>query len=363
MAYVKKVTMKDIAKAAGVSQSTVSMIFAEKNDYKFSTETVERVKSLASAMGYIVKKEKKVSEIPSKVIVAVCPSMTNPYYTMVLEAIQISCIAKGYNLFTYSTSRSYEEEVRLLDLLSEMSVAGVIYSYFSSSIDVIKKIAEKVPMVLIGDRDERLDVDAVELNSAKSGRLIANHLLSLGHKKIAFISTFISDQYFARGRRLKGMQNCFEEAGIKDGVILKTYDAGKNLKINNIYNEYSVGYDLTKEVLQDNPDVTAIAGLNDMFAMGIMDALLDANYTVPQDYSVIGCDNTIVGGLRKISLTTVEHYVTAKGQQAVELLLKKIQLADIEEDSPSSIMRVEYEPHLIVRESTGVCRNQKRNER
>ena len=95
------------------------------------------------------------------------------------------------------------------------------------------------------------------------------------------------------------------------------------MSIPNIDSEYKIGYDLTKELLREHNDITAIVGLNDMIAFGILDALHEEKYKVPADISVMGCDNTLFAKMHKVSLTTIEHFVVFKGRDACDIIMKK----------------------------------------
>ena len=102
--------------------------------------------------------------------------------------------------------------------------------------------------------------------------------------------------------------------------------------------------------------MTAIVGLNDMIAFGILDALHEAKLKVPGDMSVMGCDNTLFARMHKVDLTTIEHFVIFKGRDACDIIMKKIashntKYSDIE---PISTYHVEYEPQLIVRGTASV---------
>ena len=113
-----------------------------------------------------------------------------------------------------------------------------------------------------------------------------------------------------------------------------------------IDSEYKIGYELTKELLKETTDVTAIVGLNDMIAFGIMDALHEAKIKVPTDVSVMGCD-------------TIEHFVTFKGRDACDIIMKKIATHHSTNTGavPISTYHVEYEPQLIVRGTTTYAKN------
>ncbi len=356
MGQYKKVTSTDVARLAGVSQSTVSQILSHSPRANFSQETVRRVFQCAEQLGYQPLKSsvRAVDEVRN--ILVVCPGFTNPYYTLLLEAIRLACTRAGYGMLIFTTMRWRDEEERLLSLVSRMPVQGIVYTYCPESLDSIRQLCRMMPLVLVGDKAEQLAVDAVELDSGKCGDLVARHLLDLGHRRIAYLTIPTTLEQLARQRRLHGMEQTFLKAGIRGGILLRSKGKEQLGQYESAVTEYSVGYDLTRELIQQPQDVTAIVGLNDMVAMGAMDALCSEGLRVPEDYSVIGCDNTAVGHMRNVPLTTVDHHINAKGRQAVEMLLKKIGDADVPEQDRSRIMRVEYEPRLIARGSTGPAR-------
>lgn len=126
-----------------------------------------------------------------------------------------------------------------------------------------------------------------------------------------------------------------------------------------------MGYDLTVELLREDCPITAIAALNDMMAFGAMDALLERQYRIPGDISVVGCDNTLFSRFHTIGLTTVEHFVDQKGRDACDIILRKIesQKSYRKGDEPTSIYHIEYEPRLIVRGSTGYAPDESHREK
>ena len=154
----------------------------------------------------------------------------------------------------------------------------------------------------------------------------------------------------------------YQEAGLGGNVIIKAANESIDRDVPGIDSEYRIGYDLTKELMKEHNDLTAIVGLNDMIAFGILDALYEARYKVPGDISVMGCDNTLFAKMRKVSLTTVEHFVIYKGRDACDIIMKKIKTknqryADME---PVSIYHVEYEPRIVARGTTGYPKIKKR---
>ena len=145
---------------------------------------------------------------------------------------------------------------------------------------------------------------------------------------------------------MEGFLKEYEEAGFKDGVIIKAAGEEMDLTVAHIDSEYKIGYDLTRELLEETRDITAIVGLNDMIAFGILDALQEEKIRVPAEMSVMGCDNTLFARIHKVALTTIDHFVVYKGRDACDIIMKKIdsrdtQYADLE---PVSSYHVEYEP-------------------
>lgn len=357
----KKVTSSDIARAAGVSQASVSMILNKKYNVSFSRETIEKVEATAREMGYTVPKRRLRKDSRSrKLIVVFCPTLTNPYYVMLLQGIEEVAKEKGYGVFVCNTQRDLKMEEQYLKMMSTVQPMGIIYTNNPSPgfKAQVKELSQRIPLVVINNRETTMEVDAVELNNSKPGRLMARHLLELGHQRVAFISPPLTRRQQQRFKRVEGFVKEFEEAGIS-GVIVKAADENADMRMPSVDSEYKIGYNLTRELLAEHEDLTAIAGLNDMIALGIIDALMEAKKKVPADVSVVGCDNILIAKMRSISLTTIEHFVPLKGRDACDIIMKKIHTKSAMEDElqPTSIYHVEYEPKLIVRGTTAYARN------
>ena len=357
----KKVTSSDVAKAAGVSQATVSMVLNRKYNVSFSKETIQKVEQAAEEMGYEIPKRKKRKESrKEKLIVVFCPNLTNPYYVMLLQGIETRAKEQGFGLFICNTQRELKMEERYLKMMWELKPLGIIYTCNPSRcfMELVEELAEHIPIVVVNNQNERLNVDAVELDNSKLGRLMARHLLELGHRKVAYIAPPLTTRQKQRSKRVEGFLKEFESRGLKQNVIIKAADEKIDMSVPNIDSEDKIGYDLTKELLREQNDVTAIVGLNDMIAFGIMDALQSEKYKVPGDISVMGCDNTLFARMHKVSLTTIEHFVVFKGRDACDIIMKKIasQNSKVSEFQPISTYHVEYEPKLIVRGTTSYAK-------
>ena len=351
-----------MAEKAGVSQATVSMILNRRSNVSFSAETVEKVECAARELGYELPHRKNKSNTrKEKLIVVFCSNLTNPYYVMLLQGIESRAKEQGYGLFVCNTQRDLKMEERYLRMMHELKPLGIIYTCNPSHcfMGTIEELAEKIPIVIINNQNEHLNVDAVELDNSKLGRVMAKHLLELGHRKVAYIAPPLTARQKQRSKRVEGFLKEYEKAGLRDQVIIKAAKEEIDLDVAHIDSEYKIGYELTKELLNETTDVTAIVGLNDMIAFGVMDALHEAKIKVPADVSVMGCDNTLFARMHNMNLTTIEHFVTFKGRDACDIIMKKIashHSANME-TAPISTYHVEYEPQLIVRGTTTYAKN------
>lgn len=358
---MKKATSKDVARCAGVSQSTVSLILNNKQNVSFSEETIRRVREAAKKLNYELPRSSHAYSWDSEgVILLFAPTMSNPFYPMLTEAIEQSATASGHGVLLINTYRSKDaERARLTSLIEKGNVSGVIFSFSPSHPDLLEQISKSVPVVIVGEKDDTLGIDTIGLNSRMSGRLVADHLLQLGHKDIAFISGPINNMSLSRSKRLDGIRDRLQEEGLEDRLIVRLAEEESESQ-SGVY-EIEVGYDLTLKLLEENPKVTAIIGVNDMTASGIMKALYSKKISVPGDISVCGFDNIFVCAILNPSLTTIDHAIEHRARMAVDIVLQKMgRLAESTQDNHSLLtdsqprtLRIEYEPQLIVRGSTG----------
>ena len=350
-----RVTTRDIAEELGISQSTVSMILSNKPNVSFTDETVQKVKAKAKELGYKkpVPKELVQEKSLANTIVVLCPMVTNGYYSMMMQSITDHAKKYDYTVITISTGRDAATEEIYLDLFARVHLAGIICLYPLSKIQKINALAKRFPVISVGDKPLSCQFDSVELDSRKQGHIMANYLLSLGHTDITYISTPIRGKEIGRIHRLDGVKSSFREHGIPLEhltVLYQSQPAFDRYPLENA--EYQNGYDLATRALEEHTASTAFIGNNDMAAFGIMAAISDHGYRIPADFSVCGFDNITLSAMPQIALTTIDHASVRKGEEAVDMIHRK-NTQKKEESSRSYIMRLEYEPQLIVRKSTG----------
>ena len=373
----KRTTTRDIARACFVSQSAVSMILSGREDIHFAPETIERVKRTAREMGYEYKaRAKKKKTGTNDTIMIMCPSLATQYYTTLIQFITQKAQEHGLCTLTAYTNRSREREEYYLNMAADTGFYGIIYTYAPRAVTSLNHLYGKLPLVLINDHNPDLKIELLELDSKKSGRLIAAHLLELGHRDIGYMTTPLSSIEVPRRRRLEGMQEEYERQGFDSSMIHVISGKRQDQETITGNKHYDTGYGLTRkyfkkreQMLQKNTalknidspnagleNITAFVGTNDFVAVGIMDAITSLGYRIPEDFSVCGFDNTLVASFSGISLTTIDHCIGEKGAYAVSMLMnqkERMEKADNKKEKKRPIMRLEYEPQLIIRNSTG----------
>ena len=355
MSEKKKPTTRDIAKACFVSQSAVSMILSGRTDVHFSEGTIQLVKQTADAMGYIYKPRRKRSLVnSSNVVLVACPSLSTQYYTTLVQSITAAAEKKGLYVLTACTNRVKEQEEHYLHMAVDCGYFGGIYTYPPRAVSLLNKIYKEIPMVLVSDYNPELKLELLELDSMKSGQLIASHLHGLGHTHIAYVSTPLNELETPRLRRLEGIKSVWRKEGL-DTSLIQVLAAKKEGQAPGENKHYHTGYHLTLEYIESHPPepATVFVGTNDFVAVGIMDALTGLGYRVPKDFSVCGFDNMLVSSFSGISLTTIEHSIVKKGEYAMTMLQNQKDLMKEGQHKSAPKLRVEYEPQLIVRGSTG----------
>ena len=350
-----KVTTRDIAEYAGVSQSTVSMILSGKKNVSFTPETETKVWEAARKLGYKkpVKKAAAMENSLSDTILIIAPLLTNSYYTTIIHSVLEQAQSLGYQVLTEVTFRDPERESQILSLPKSSRLAGIIILYPIRKIAEANAISKNLPVVMVGEKPDNIRFDSVELDSKKPGYIMADHLISLGHRHLAFISSPMGKHEISRLRRLEGIRMAYEDRGLdKDLVRVFTPTSAEFRDYAYQSAEYQVGCRMTEKVLDSGMPITAFIGQNDMTAYGILSALTQRGHKVPRDYSVAGFDNSVLSAMPQISLTTVEHAAVQKGKDAVNLIHSRNHQYS-RPDSMSRITRMEYEPRLIIRQSTG----------
>ena len=349
----RRVTLADVSRKTGLSQATVSMILSRRPGASFAEETVRLVRAAAEELGYAATR-RRAALFARGTVMVVCPYIRNYYYSTVVQALQSEAAGMECKVLVYTTYGNATEEARLLRVLAETDVGGVIFAMMPQSRQLVRRIARQLPIVIIADREGESAADFVELHNYEAGALVARHLAGLGHERIICISTPLSPAFPVRVKRFEGLRDTWAELCPEGKVSLYTSFASHAQARDNILLERRLGHKITAAVLEEQAgSFTAIAAINDMLAYGALDALAEAGLAVPEDYSVCGCDNDFPSDLGGVSLTSVEHSMARNAQEAFRLLYRKMAGGT---DATEVAARPNIRPELVPRASTGAPR-------
>lgn len=332
------VTTRDIAKKAGVSQTTVSAVLNRNSKIVISAETREHVLRIAAEMGYQFKKRGKHEK---KIIIGLMvPTLANLYYPFLVQSIENYADSVGIEVVVQNTMRNAEKERQSFDFLRMIGAAGILCLYTPTT------SVKDIPMVLVGEKTEGMELDVVSLNCYEAGEIAAEHLIDLGYKDIAYLSTPFSNITDARRMRLEGIQRVMKRAGLLERLVVLANE--KEDETMDVAYEVQCGMRLTEQLLEEHPNCKAIIAVNDMTAWGCIKVLNQRGMRIPEDMVICGFDNLFLDDIMQPQLTSVEQMAIHGCKMGLNILKEKIQGSSQEEQS----VYLEYRPMLHVRKST-----------
>ncbi|NNM67728.1 MAG: LacI family DNA-binding transcriptional regulator [Spirochaetales bacterium] len=333
-------TIKDIARLAGVTHSTVSRSL---NDSPLvATATKERIKKIAQDTGYSPNSfaRRLVTRRSNTLGVFFLSrgelNFMENFGTEFLDGIATASSSNGYDLLFFTMTRELSQKKSYIGLCREKHVEGVIFIGMTSDDPQLEEIASSdIPVCII---DFQLEgVGFVSTDNEKGTRLALDYLWSKGHRKIAYIGgPTVAPVAMIRERCY---QNYMVEKGL--GPFLEIFRGDFTTKS---------GYAQTLDLLRSEKLPSAIMAANDYMALGSVKALKEKGLRVPQDMSVVGYDNVLAGEYADPGLTTVGQDSTEIGLSAVRYLFDKIQ------NKKPPLTRL-INPCLVLRDSVSSVHN------
>lgn len=333
-------TIKDIARRAGVSHSTVSR--ALRNSSLISSETADRIRQIALEMGYQPSAAaRSLKTHQTRVLGVVVNSIDDPFFAEILRGIEDVAQSSNYSLFIAASQRDPERERTIVRTMREHSVDGVIICSTSFSAGQGRALADfGVPIVVVNNQAAEDYRYSIYHDDVDGTRQLTRHLIELGHRRIAYLGNSISGRTTLD--RLSGFQQEMAEAGypIPPEYLLQV--AGGSPE------NGQEGLDLVLD-LPLRP--TALICFNDMMAIGVLKGLHQAGLRVPEDMSLTGFDNIVFSAYTNPPLTTFDQPKRTIGSRAAEQLLALLDPAVSESLAYSPKIQV-LQGRLLVRKST-----------
>jgi LacI family transcriptional regulator len=328
-------TIKHVAARAGVSFTTVSHVL--NGTRRVSDSARERVERAISEMGYApsaVARALKMSE--TRILGVLVPNITNPFFAELTRGIEDCCRRTDYSVFLCNSDDDPVRQSRYLQTLLERRVDGLLLAAAAGEASVLAErlASTHVPTVVVDRVITGLAADLVRVDHQAGARVAVEHLLSLGHRKIACLA---GPSMFAVSRaRVEGWREAMAAAQIPiDPAWLLEGDFSA-----------AAGHELAHRLLARG-GITAIFASNDLLAIGALRAAAELGIPVPSRLSVIGFDGIDLGAYSYPALTTVGHPIRAMGEKAAEVLIERIGAG------PATSREVVLDARLLMRESTG----------
>jgi LacI family transcriptional regulator len=332
----RKVTVIDLAHAAGVSKSTVSLVLQGSPLVK--DETRARVNRVMSEMGYVYNRgAANLRQAKSKIVGIIVNDLTNSFFAELAVGVDTIVQSAGYVQFMGHSAEDVHRQSELVASMREHGVAGLIISPArGTEVADLKPLVESgIPVVLAMRNIPGAKVSSLLSDNVTGARAAVQHLLDLGHRRIAFLGGFADTQVFAE--RAQGYRDALFRAGLPiDEACMIPSSASRAGGVDSVGRLMAVG----------GEPVTAALCFNDAVAFGVCDGLRARKLEPGPDFSVVGFDDVIEARTAVPALTTVSINPQRMGQQAAQLLFKQINAGRAEPEAIRTAAR------LVVRDST-----------
>ena len=305
-------TISDVAKRAGVSPATVSRVIQGASNVRPATR--ERVLCAIEDLGYVPSAAaQSLRSKRTHTLALVVSDITNTFWTTVARGVEDEAQTQGYAVLLCNTDESLAKQLRYLDLLIRQQVDGVIIAPYDLDARHLDKLRQrKIPTVLVDRRIEGWDVDSVCGDSISGARALVQHLIELGHTRIAVVSGPANTS--TAEDRITGYCLALTQAGLPCDprlIVRGEFRSG-------------MGQSLTHSLLDEGLNPSAIFATNNAIAMGVIDALGTRGLHIPQDIALVSFDDLPNASHLFPFLTVVTQPAYDMGVNAAQLLLSRL---------------------------------------
>ncbi|TYP76702.1 LacI family DNA-binding transcriptional regulator [Paenibacillus methanolicus] len=332
-----QVKIKDVAKRAGVSVTTVSRVL---NGEKYVKDDLKaKVNKAIDELGYAPSQiARSLVRKKTNLIGVIVPDLTSSFYSTILSSIEQVASANDYHLLVCNISEDIDKELKYLNAFQEMRVEGIIIMHEKIN-EPIRNLIHKIHIPVIFSSVKPMDQKfiSVIVDDYAAAFDATKYLIELGHESIGFIGGDMRDITSGQNR-YSGYRNAMAASG-------------KKLVYEHIrFGDYKVqsGYDQMKDLLGTETPPTAVFVVSDDMAVGAMNCIRDHNLRVPEDISIMGFDGSLLTELVRPKLTSMEQPIHLMGRVTMEVLLKQIEGDKMPDEDVILAHR------LMIRES---CRN------
>ena len=347
----QRVTIQDVAKAAGVSTSSVSNYLNGRHNH-LRADTLERIRQSIAALNYSpshVARQLKTGHSP--LIGLLMPSVVSPYHGELALALDEAAQRRGFRAVLGNGHRNPEREKAFIDELVSYGVRGIVVTSELRDPDVMQGYLRRgIAFVLFDLRSADLRIDGVDvatIDNVSATAMAVDHLVELGHRKIAYVTP----PPFSASRiaRMNGYVQALERHGLGKPMIISTDSGGAGEPGGDSRLAY-FGQQAAAQLAQFSPRPTAVVAMNDIVAIGVVAGLHQMGLDVPADVSLVGIDDIQLAGLMVPTLSTMRPDYARMAEDAIAYLESRL----AEPGLPAR--ETVYAPTLIVRESSAAPR-------
>lgn len=330
----RRPTIYDVARLAGVSTATVSRALNGTGQIAPATRTA--IDQAVEHLGYQPNTiARSLVTRSTQTIAFLLPDITNPFYASLVSGIQQITLEHHHTMLLCTTESDPEREEQYLNLLRAKQVDGALVDGLVLPPDRIARFVEDGFPIVCLDRDiDSPLVPLVQVDNRLGARMATDHLLSLGHTRIAHVAG-------AEGLRISEHR----VAGYRDALTHAGVDWDASLVVTGSFTEQG-GYLATRGLLESGVELTAVFAANDLSAIGAVNAILESGWRVPTDISVVGFDDLRLSAFTAPPLTTIHQPGEEIARRATEILV------DLIRGRPVRQLQHLIEPRLVVRSST-----------
>jgi LacI family transcriptional regulator len=307
-------TIRDVAKMAGVSISTVSLAFNESS--RVNPVTHQRIAAAAQAVGYVPNPlAQSLKSGRSRLIGMVVGDISNPFFGRLLKGVERSALERDHLVIVSDSGAHPEQELAILDHLSDQRVAGLILSPHGKAPEYAARLNQlAMPFVLVDQKVPGVDSDFVGSDNVLASAILTEHLIRFGHRRIAHISGRAG--LYTTDMRMKGFVDTMQGAGI---------EVDPSLVVDGDY-EGERAYAETMRLMTRSDRPTAILAANNVMALGALQAINDLGFKCPQDISLTSIDDVPWGNVIQPRITMVVQQIDELARTASEWLFERIRL-------------------------------------
>lgn len=344
-----RISIKDVAKEARVSMTTVSRVI--NNNYPVKGETRKRVEKAIKKLNFTPNiLARSLVNQNTKTIGVITPSIDNMFFSTVIKGIENVLRKDQYSIYLCDTDDKAEEEVTYIKSLLGRQVDGIIsIDPKKDNIDngFYEDISKGIPLVCINGYNDGINCNFVLNDEASGAQQAMKYLINLGHDNIIFVRGEKSYSYDLK-------ENVYKKV-LKENNLFKNkkiVNIGEGNSADTVENTMDIIYKFLKKI--KNKGSMAFFTCNDLMALGVMNACKKAGFDVPRDVSITGFDNILISSLVEPKLTTVDQNMYALGENAANRILQLI------ENENAEATKIVLDAKLIIRGSCSEARISKK---